>query len=452
LPFVFFFFAIFQPLRNIAHFLLLLNDTISKGTQASKRASEQASPGKMSGRSAYVRKEKTNVKHGVTVVGERNVTSSNGSSNGSKFEELSRQPSSGPVTDFYGFNPPPTKQVPSARSIISSNSDDGGAYARVRNPPTPVIDVSGIEKSTFRQLMDKKSEGVRKGLSFGFGKKKKKNDDDDYLPESRPLTSATMRPDVYEVEAPTEFLPQPQRARPVPSRENMDDGRGGHDGRGGPPQGKLPPLPPPPQLKRWAGTGRPPQPWNKLRKDPELWDPNGDTLVFLGQETHHSSRPPPSFRISSHVLENTESRFFVTILREGYTDANNNYNMPASPPILGGQNRRSPVHGPASGSLTSPTLSNASMYDGGGHQDHDGQISYELYFPPPPNISMVDTLRHHVTTRNVFALLYQTSLAGFNLYQSLTDLYERLQLWMAPECDITGMMMLVLLPLSPETY
>lgn len=381
----------------------------------------------MSGRSAYVRKEKTKTKEGPHPVSSHEGRDDRDGvrSPGPTFEDLSRHNSNIiPEDDYYTPQLHQTRAHTSSRSTVSSHSDDHMAYARVRNPPIPIIDVSGIEKSSFRQMMDKKSEDFRKGLSLGFGKKKKR----DQLPEPRPTTSHTIRQEAFEVEAPTAFH-QPQ---PLKTKTSMRSDL--RDGRPGPPQGQLPPLPPAPQLKRWAGTGRPPQPWNKLRKDPELWDPNGDTLIYLGEESHQNTRQPPSFRISSHVLENTESRFFITMLRDGITDGSFG---PASPVIMGGPQRRG--GGPP---IASPNSQHSDLYSPGA-QDMDGQISYELYFPPPANLSMVDSLRHNVTTRNVFALLYQTSLAGFNLYQALQDLSERLQLWMPPECDVSGMIMYV---------
>ena len=69
----------------------------------------------------------------------------------------------------------------------------------------------------------------------------------------------------------------------------------------------------------------------------------------------------------------------------------------------------------------------------------DGQISYEIYFPAPMNQSKTETIRHQVTTRNVFALLYQTSLVGLNLYQALSDLHDRLEVYMPDEIDAAGM-------------
>src|SRR5277367_2775504 len=71
------------------------------------------------------------------------------------------------------------------RSIRSTSSDEQRGYGRLRKPSP--LDTSGIEKSSFRELLDKKSEGIRKGLA-GIGKKKKK------LEEPRPQTSTTIRP------------------------------------------------------------------------------------------------------------------------------------------------------------------------------------------------------------------------------------------------------------------
>jgi hypothetical protein len=61
-----------------------------------------------------------------------------------------------------------------------------------------------------------------------------------------------------------------------------------------------------------------------------------------------------------------------------------------------------------------------------------------MYFPTPLNVARVDQLRHHVTTRNVFALLYHASLVGLSLYQALFDLHSRLEAYMPPEADNVG--------------
>jgi hypothetical protein len=379
----------------------------------------------MSGRSAHVRKEKTKVKH--TDAGHA-IGSDGGSVKGDSIGSPTLisdfpLPAGNSHNNFQQeLSYRTTNDYNTIKTVASSGSGgtDDLAYARVRKPVVPVIDVSGIEKSSFRSLMDKKSEGVRKGLAKTFGKKKK-------VEEVRPPTAATVRPGSHELDT-GEYTHQPMNSTKVAPRQNQFSEPQDYI-RGGPPQGKLPAIPPGPQLKRWMGSGRAPQPWNKLRKDPELWDPNGDTLVFFSHEGQQASRPPPSFRLSSHVLEATDSRYLITLLREGFTDEESTFSMPPSPvnspPIRN-------TH-PMQRYNPTPPLSENSL------GTYDGQISYEIYFPPPNNQSKTDILRHQVTTRNVFALLYQASLVGLNLFQALNDLHERLEVYMPPDSDAAGM-------------
>ncbi|EPE27016.1 hypothetical protein GLAREA_02930 [Glarea lozoyensis ATCC 20868] len=376
----------------------------------------------MSGRSAHVRKEKTKVKH-------TEVSRIIGSDGGSVKGDSLASPTS--ISDFplpvgsdhHNFQQELSYRTANDYNTIKTVASGGSggtddlAYARVRKPQVPIIDVSGIEKSSFRSMMDKRSEGVRKGLAKTFGKKKK-------IEEPRPATAATVRPGSHELDT-GEYIPQPTMGSRSTTRQNQFSEP--QDYMRAAPAGKLPAVPP--QLKRWMGSGRAPQPWNKLRKDPELWDPNGDTLVFFSHEGQQASRPPPSFRLSSHVLEATDSRYLITLLREGFTDEESSFSMPPSPvnapPIRNGHsmNRFNPT----------PPMSDNSL------GTYDGQISYEIYFPPPNNQSKIDILRHQVTTRNVFALLYQASLVGLNLFQALNDLHERLEVYMPPDSDAAGM-------------
>lgn len=320
---------------------------------------------------------------------------------------------------------------------MSSTSDEL-AYARVRYPPVPVLDVSGIEKSSFRLMMDKRSDGIRKGLSKTFGAKKKNSDVEEIVRPHTPASAHSAHAEEvrgseekYQSTAPVEkSRDSSQQQQQLPQRQPQEDSDNLNEPRPGPPQTQLPPVPQVPLLKRWAGYGRPLQPWNKLRKDPELWDPNGDTLIFLGHESPRSARPPPSFRLSSHVLEATESRFLITMLREGAIDENGGFGMPPSP--IGSPGTKSP-----------PYVRSASRQQAGptppvsehGAAVYDGQISYEIHFPAPAGLTKPETLRYHVTTRNVFALIFHASLVGHDLYQSLSDLHLRLDIYMPPETD-----------------
>ncbi|KAG9238205.1 hypothetical protein BJ875DRAFT_70323 [Amylocarpus encephaloides] len=375
----------------------------------------------MSGRSAHVRKEKTKIKHPNN---EHFIGSDHGSVKSPSI--IGEFPMPVSHNNLAGFQQELQYKTANDFNTIKTGGSGGSggsddlAYARVRKPVIPILDVSGIEKSSFRSMMDKKSTGFRKGLAKSFGKKKKAE-------ETRPMTAATVRPGSHEMDS-GEYSHQPI-VSPVTPKTRHNQFPETKDYMRAAPQGKLPALPQGPQLKRWMGSGREPQPWNKLRKDPELWDPNGDTLVFFSHDGNQASRPPPSFRLSSHVLESTDSRFLITLLREGSTDEQNNFSMPPSP--INSPPLRN-AHPPQRYQPT-PPMSEHSL------GTYDGQISYEIYFPPPSNQSKTDSLRHQVTTRNVFAILYQASLVGLNLFQALTDLHERLEVYMPPDTDAAGM-------------
>jgi len=69
------------------------------------------------------------------------------------------------------------------------------------------------------------------------------------------------------------------------------------------------------------------------------------------------------------------------------------------------------------------------------------QIRYEIHFPPPDEYIKVDILRHHITTRNFFALLLHQPLVGLTLFQALVDLHLRLQLYLPKDVDCAEVMM-----------
>ncbi|KAH7324340.1 hypothetical protein B0I35DRAFT_423948 [Stachybotrys elegans] len=436
--------------------------------------------------------------------------------------------------DPYAYAPGGPGPSPSAQHL-SGGSDEFG-YARPRRPTLKTEDISGIEKSGLRSMLDKRSEDVRKGIAKTFTFRKKDKDDARRPSIERPPSQATVRPfhfaqevDVgYDEAVPSPVVqgnnmhqqwpqyplpapPQPQMpmhmqmpmqqqqqhqqsmhhhhhhqmpmSMPMPTPTQMPIMSPQYPPYHGspppeniwdpaslpdiwepskmmpPPNTKLPPIPQPP-IKRWIGAGRPVARWNKLRKDPELWDPNGDVLVFLCRKGQ-SPRPPPSFRLSSHIIEATESRYLITLLREGFNEEdfhpphlhhhNNSRhsggNMPPSPagapPMV--QDMRPGVVGSHShlgqnlgrtGQPTPPVSEDASLLG-----EVDGQISYEMYFPTSTTLTRTEQLRHQLTTRNVFALLYHSSLVGLSLHQALTDLLTRLSSYMPADSDNVGQML-----------
>ncbi|KAK7987210.1 hypothetical protein PG988_002198 [Apiospora saccharicola] len=416
----------------------------------------------MSGRSAYARKIKETKATEKGGISSRGRAKSASSSRSSERDDATISENPLPLGTGYGttnarflkFSEPIREEDPmrlhfSNQSTSSQYSGGSGtrrdgvssntgyqdpmpdyAHTRPRKPTIKTEDVSGIEKSGLRNVIDKRSDGVRKGLSkaFGFGKKLKKGED------IRPQSSATIRPGDESMNSPnsSEVPPLPNQGFGAVLESDSSP-------MSTPPSASLPPLLPTgaaPAIKRWIGVGRPVQRWNKLRKDPELWDPNGDVLVFLGHRGQ-SPRLNPSFRLSSHIIEATESRFLVTLLREGSTDED--IHMPPSPdgapPMLQrhGMSGNQMQMGYGMGRIGQPTPPLSEDL-----ADADGQISYEMYFPTPNNMDRIDAHRHAIATRNVFALLYHASLVGFSLHQALSDLHDRLDAYMPTEADNVG--------------
>lgn len=276
----------------------------------------------MSGRSAYVRKKITETNKDI-----------DGHSN--RVSDLPSAPVLDPHRSGYGSSSSRSlryNDLERANGVVSPTSSqeresldgrgiasrplDDFAYARARKPTIKQEDMSGIAKSGMRSAMDKKSEDIRKGLSkaFGFASKKASRHEVNF-----PERAVDTRPD----SATTVIRDKEHSIYELPGDNN------------GPPNMPLPPLPGP-LVRRWIGSGRPVQRWSKLRKDPELWDPSGDVLVYLAAKGQ-SPRPEPSLRLSSHVIESTDSRHLITMLREGAVD---DEETPLSPSHRGGRDSK----------------------------------------------------------------------------------------------------------------
>jgi hypothetical protein len=374
----------------------------------------------MSGRSAYVRKEKTKTKDG-------------NNANDSASERTA--PTQASLRDFPmpgGIAPPPDfyrGESATIRSEQSNKSEEMGAraYQRVVKPVVAPVIESRIEKSTFRTRMDKTSEGFRHGLSKTFGKKKKSMVN--LNAAARPLTSNTHRPESHELDT-GNYIAPPAYAKPRQITSEQDFLRAG------PPSSKLPAIPSGPTVKRWPGGGRQPQPWSKLRKDPELWDHNGDVYIYFNFNSMQEPRAPPSFCVSSHYLEATDSRILITMLREGMKDDGQAFNMPPSP-ISSPEFRPAQLLSPRNKfRQPSPPMSE----DNATHHDFDGRISYDITFPVPLGLNAAETVRHQNQTRNALAVICNVqSLTGVNLYQILSDLQDRLDSWLSEMQDPASM-------------
>lgn len=70
---------------------------------------------------------------------------------------------------------------------------------------------------------------------------------------------------------------------------------------------------------------------------------------------------------------------------------------------------------------------------------NEAQVHYEIHFPARNGASRIEILRHHITTRNFFALLLDKPLVGLTFYQALIDLHERLLALMQKDSKCTDM-------------
>jgi len=77
------------------------------------------------------------------------------------------------------------------------------------------------------------------------------------------------------------------------------------------------------------------------------------------------------------------------------------------------------------GSSVSRTISNTPSSGAEG-------IKYEIHFPAPVGLSKEQTHKYHLTTRNVFAILFGKGLVGVTLGETLLDLVERMDAYIPP--------------------
>ncbi|CEI39626.1 hypothetical protein FVEN_g1913 [Fusarium venenatum] len=424
----------------------------------------------MSARSAYARKKTTQAKSKDPVKHGRAQSIAATSSSGESIYVDTSYPPTSPFTSSPRY-PPPIPQYATMpmgnrgewqgrgnpmtapdwnRDAYLSNQltspTEDWVHGRTRRATMPE-EYSTIEKSGLRSMIDKRSDDVRKTIAKTFTFRKKEKDeeplDEDDEP-SRP-SADTVQPRIIpspglsptesrgwhiKSTAPTESR-LPSVSSSTPSQYLLSPSPRSQVScniplAGPPPTSKLPPIPQAtpasaPQMKRWCGGGKPITKWNKMRKDPELWDPNGDVLIYLGR----NGQSLPTMRISSYIIEATNSRYLTSLLNQGSLEGQ--ANPPPSPrgeyyEAKLGQDLRD-------GLLTPPTSGRTSIGDVG------GQVLYKMHFPPPQNAKTIDQLRHQITTRNFFALLLNASLVGLSLHEALSDLHVRLDSYMPPNND-----------------
>ena len=163
-----------------------------------------------------------------------------------------------------------------------------------------------------------------------------------------------------------------------------------------------------PPVQRWNGQTREATDWNFLRRDPELWHPQGNCLIYLFERG--ASRRGPSFRIPYDFLLYSSCRPLI------------DHSMTAG--------LQTSLYHP--GSTTPPSYDNLS--DTLSHES-----SYcSIHLDAPSDMSRVERYNYHITTRNFFAWLVGAPLVGTDPVSALLDLKIRMDVWRDPGADNFG--------------
>lgn len=169
-----------------------------------------------------------------------------------------------------------------------------------------------------------------------------------------------------------------------------------------------------------------------LSQTPELWDERGDTLVYMYMRGSRT-KPPPSFRISSKVVEASGSRFFIDQLYnarepEGWPDfiPNEEANTMMR---LGNNDTYEAYRGAAKPSDNPDAIRPVSGMQQMAPAVPSG-VLHELYVPWPGAETGIHSTIWHITTRNFFAVLANASaLVGTTLHEAMYKLYERVSMY-----------------------
>lgn len=174
-------------------------------------------------------------------------------------------------------------------------------------------------------------------------------------------------------------------------------------------------------------------------QNPELWDDNGDTFVYMYM---HGSRtkPPPSFRINSRVIEQSGSKIFIDKLFNNAEPEGWPRFYPCDQHSSRSDSSEDPPE-PFDDFRTELTLT-VLRSDSGDDSPRPLNVSHkykaraprgiqhEIYVPWPGSVTGIHSTIWHITTRNFFAIMYDASaLVGTTLYEAMSILFQRLVLY-----------------------
>jgi hypothetical protein len=157
-------------------------------------------------------------------------------------------------------------------------------------------------------------------------------------------------------------------------------------------------------IKRWNGITREAINWNSLPRDPELFLPTGNCLVYLYPAGH--SQRGPSFRIPYDILLSSGCQPLVQQC------------------LVSMLNISSPDH------VVSKPLAYGSV-----HYSVSQDTRSYLYLYPPEGLSRAEGYSYHITTRNFFAWLLGVPLVGTDPVSALLDLKARMDIWRNPDAN-----------------
>ncbi|KAL8732127.1 MAG: hypothetical protein Q9181_004054 [Wetmoreana brouardii] len=377
----------------------------------------------MSGRSAYVRAKNTEQ---ADKKGHRQQSDSYGGYDGEQ-DIYSRPPIS--ANPSYVSSPRPRR-----RQSVSTSSSTYGYPPPSMRKPRPIIVASAIEKSDFRTHLD----GMSATLRGKLGRMLRHSDDGSNTTQqqiTKRLGTNTASTDSDYTAPSTHFTPSLGAVPSLSSSTSPSDDRSAYYSTHGSQthtirskqQNHDNALH---KIRSFQGGGKLPQlGWKSLANTPELWDEQGDTLVYMYMRGSRT-KPPPSFRISSSIIEAAGSKFFIDQLYnaqepEGWPGFVPNVRPNTAPQIDSSEDYeayRNGIEGPDAIRPVSGLQQLAPAVPNG--------VLHELYVPWPGAETGIHSTIWHITTRNFFAILANANaLVGTTLHEAMYKLFERLNLY-----------------------